>query len=87
MMIVNGFAGVDVNEDGLSMAPFLPPKWNGYRFRLWYCGSFLEADVRKEHCTVRLLEGPSVALKLYGQEISLSAERAEYVTPKKEVAQ
>lgn len=87
MMIVNGFAGVNVNEAGLSIAPFLPRKWNGYRFRLWYRGSFLEVDVRKEHCTVRLLEGPSVALKLYGQEISLSAERAEYVAEQKEVAQ
>lgn len=83
MMIVNGFAGVNVNEAGLSMAPFLPQKWNGYRFHLWYRGSFLEVDVRQDSCAVRLLEGVSAKLKLYGQEITLSAERAEYAATKK----
>ena len=76
-----------MGEEGLSLAPFLPQKWNGYRFRLWYRSSFLEIDVRKGSCAVRLLEGNAVKLKLYGEKISLSAEAPEYMALRKEAAQ
>ena len=77
MMIVNGFAGMNVSEAGLELRPFVPEAWRGYRFRISFRKSFLEVNVTKNGCTVRLLNDIPVTLRLYETEYSLSPEKAE----------
>ena len=36
MAIVNGFAGLRVLEEGISLSPSLPDSWNGFRFKFVY---------------------------------------------------
>jgi len=74
MVIVNGFAGMDITENGLSFAPFLPKAWRGYRFNISCRGSLVEVDVREEKTTLKLLSGDPVTVKLYGEEIALDAD-------------
>ena len=42
MAIVNGFAGLCIKEDGLSITPFLPEAWNGYSFKFLYRGNLFK---------------------------------------------
>lgn len=68
MAIVRGFAGLYVDEGGLSLAPKCPAAWKGYHFVIRYRGSLLRIGVRGDECVLRLLQGEPVRLRLYGQE-------------------
>ncbi|MDO4811865.1 MAG: glycosyl hydrolase family 65 protein [Eubacteriales bacterium] len=74
MMVVNGFAGMEVTESGLSFAPFVPKAWRGYRFRICLRESLLEVHATHGKCTVRLIDGNSIAFRIYGREVYLSEE-------------
>ena len=74
MTVVNGFAGLVITEEGVELNPFVPDEWRGYRFRIHFRGSLLEIDVRKNECTVKLLSGKSVKVKLWGKDFLLKDE-------------
>ena len=78
MGIVNGFAGMEISEDGISFAPFLPKAWRGYRFSVSYRGSLIEVNVRGDKTTLRLVSGESVKVRLWGEDVILSEKSAEY---------
>lgn len=75
MAIVNGFASLRVNEEGISLAPFVPGDWNGYRFKFVYMGRLLKVVVNKEDMTVELLEGDDLKLKVYEKDYWLPARQ------------
>ena len=66
--IVFGFAGLRTTADNLELSPSLPDRWNGYRFRFVYKGMLLEISVRETGCTVKLMEGISLNVTLYGEK-------------------
>ena len=66
MAIVNGFAGVRIETDGIYLAPQLPEQWTGYSFRIQYHGSLLEIQVTEDECKIQNLEGSPVRTVLYG---------------------
>ncbi|MDR0444180.1 MAG: beta-phosphoglucomutase [Treponema sp.] len=79
--IVFGFAGLRINSDpkspladGLELSPKLPGRWNGYRFRIFFKGMPLEVSVQKSGCSVRLLDGESLNVILYGEKRRLEKE-------------
>lgn len=76
MMIVNGFAGMEVTEQGLSFEPFVPEVWRGYRFCIRWQGSLLEVHAIHGKCTVRLVGGDPITFRLYGKPVTLSAEHS-----------
>lgn len=45
---MQGLAGMRYNEDGISLAPFLPNKWSSYSFKINYRGRILALAVDKE---------------------------------------
>lgn len=71
MAIVNGFAGLRVNENGMSIAPFVPKKWAGYRFNVMYKGSLIRISVASNHVSAELLEGKPVIIGIYKKEYEL----------------
>ena len=79
MVIVNGFAGVRIQEDGLHMAPYLPAAWSGYRFQMQYRGSSLELSVHKTGYCISLLNDVPVTILLPGTSIVLDRKASEYV--------
>jgi alpha,alpha-trehalose phosphorylase len=79
MAIVNGFAGLRINTEGISIAPFLPPDWNKYRFKLRYRGSLLQVEVRKGRVTVSVLEGKEVKIRIWEHFCRImQGEKVEY---------
>jgi maltose phosphorylase len=71
LAIVQGFAGMRVREDELHFAPFLPEKWDGYEFRLYFRGRLLEVAVNASGSTVKLLKGEPLVIDLAGDKLSL----------------
>ncbi len=75
MAVVNGFAGVEINESGLSAAPFVPEGWEGYCFKLRYRGNLLAFFVKKDEVEVSLEEGQETELALYGKSYHLDKDK------------
>lgn len=65
--IVQGFAGMRVEEGQLSFKPFVPAHWEGYTFKLTFRGSLLDVAVTKSECRVTLLEGQPLTITI-GEE-------------------
>lgn len=74
MAIVYGFGGLRIKEDGIHLTPQLPEAWNGYRFRFLYEDARIEVQVRKNGCTVRLLEGSEKDIWLNDCKVKLTGE-------------
>ncbi|MBQ9863235.1 MAG: family 65 glycosyl hydrolase, partial [Lachnospiraceae bacterium] len=82
MAIVNGFAGLRVLEEGISLAPSLPDSWNGFRFKFVYKKKLIKVTIDKEKVTVELLEGSSQNIKIFSKEYTLT--KGEKTTVKME---
>ncbi|GKH31531.1 glycoside hydrolase family 65 protein [Hungatella hathewayi] len=67
MAIVYGFAGLRLKETGLHLSPYLPEKWDSYRFCFLYHGSQIEAETDKEGTRLALKRGAPVQIFLYGK--------------------
>lgn len=74
MAVVYGFAGMRIKESGISIAPFLPPRWDGYEFKIHYRGRLLKISVLKKEIRVELLEGSQVAIKIFDKEYVVGKE-------------
>ena len=74
LAIVNGFARVVMDENGLSAKPILPEEWQGYRFNLMYRGRLIRMEVTKDSTTVKLLEGDPIEITLYDRKYTLGAD-------------
>lgn len=80
LAIVQGFAGMRADEDGLRLAPFCPAEWDGYSFMLRYRGRLLRVQVRPDAATVSLVSGENLDLTVSGRAVSLLAG-AEIIAP------
>ncbi len=66
--IVEGFAGLRIGKDGLSLAPYLPDGWSKLSFTLHWRGTTLRISVSKNDCDIVREEGDPVTLRLHGKE-------------------
>ena len=67
MSIVYGFGGFRLKEQGISLSPILPAKWNGYSFKLCYEGSRIFVHVKEDCCVLRLENGDPKEVKIFGE--------------------
>jgi trehalose/maltose hydrolase-like predicted phosphorylase len=68
MCVVNGFGGVRVCEDKLSISPYLPDHWKKYSFRISYKKRLIQVTVDKLGASYKLLEGDSITIIEGGKE-------------------
>lgn len=73
MAVVNGFAGIRTTENSLTIAPYVPAVWKGYRLKFIYRGRKLELSATRETVEIRLLEGKELELTVYGKARKLTA--------------
>ncbi len=66
MAVVNGFAGLKLLEDGVSVNPFLPDEWTGLRFLFQYRGSRLRFEMQGGRYSLTLISGPAVNVSMPG---------------------
>lgn len=71
--IVQGFAGMRTAEGTLSFAPFIPKAWNQYSFSIIYRDHYIKVEVNQEN-VILTQQGPELAMKLYGEEVTIPAE-------------
>mgnify|MGYP000500528091 CR=1 FL=1 len=74
MVLVQGFARMRNYNGELTFDPYLPEKWDGYRFKINYKGSLLEVHVRENFIEYELLEGESIQFEHKDKEIILNKE-------------
>lgn len=70
--IVQGFAGMRVRNDELHFAPFLPKKWNSYKFRQNFRDRILEIKVDKNGTNIKLISGDPITIDLAGKKLELN---------------
>tara|TARA_B110000467_G_C18326618_1_gene489522 strand:- start:93 stop:2372 length:2280 start_codon:yes stop_codon:yes gene_type:complete len=75
MSIVEGFAGVRVNENGLFVNPILPKGWNEYAFNMLYKGNALSICVKVD--SVELINKSENTIKafIHGELIEIEAKK------------
>lgn len=71
--IVQGFAGMRTAEGTLSFAPFIPKAWNQYSFNIIFRDHYIKVEVNQEN-VVLSQQGPELAMKLYGEDVTIPAE-------------
>lgn len=62
MSVVRGFAGTQVKDGQLCIAPVLPAGWDGFAFKMHYRGRIIGISVSKDSCKTGLLAGDSIEI-------------------------
>ena len=72
LAIVQGLAGMQIENNMLSFKPTLPLKWNSYTFNLNYRKRVLKINIKKRLINIRLLEGDELNINIYNTVYSIS---------------
>ncbi|HHW13095.1 MAG TPA: glycoside hydrolase family 65 protein [Firmicutes bacterium] len=72
--IVEGFAGLAVRNDRLTLAPYLPGPWTSYSFKITFRGRKLRITVDREQVSVQLLAGAPLTIVVYDDEVALAPD-------------
>ncbi len=68
---VKGFGGMRVQNDKLSLAPFLPKSWKGYAFTIGFRGHWITVKVKPDTITITTKEGGPMQVTLHGKELTV----------------
>ncbi|MCL6574242.1 MAG: glycoside hydrolase family 65 protein [Bacillus sp. (in: Bacteria)] len=74
LAIVFGFAGLRIKENGISLQPTLPDKWDGYRFSIHYKDRKLQIETTAKQTKVKLIYGESLSIKVFAKTYLLEKE-------------
>ncbi len=66
LCVLGGFAGLIIDEDGVSLSPVLPERWRAYSFRFAYQGSVFEVSVTAQKTLVARISGEAQRLTVNG---------------------
>lgn len=80
MSVVKGFGGMEIKEDKLSFAPFLPSQWTSYKFTIRFRDNIIAVEVSDGSIKLDNLEGPAIDLLHYGRNITIDAGTQLYLT-------
>ncbi len=72
MVIVYGFGGFRLKEDGIHFAPAIPKTWTAYSFKICFEGSWIIVQVKENECSFTLEYGKEKKIFVYGKEYLLS---------------
>ncbi|KAA3637876.1 MAG: glycoside hydrolase family 65 protein [Bacteroidetes bacterium] len=68
---VKGFGGMRVQNDQLSLAPFLPKSWKGYAFTIGFRGHWITVKVKPDAITIINKEGGPMQVTLHGKDLTI----------------
>lgn len=71
MAIVQGFAGMLIENDKLEFKPQLPKQWESYSFRQTFHGRLIQVTVSRNETNIKLISGSPIDIKLDGNRIHL----------------
>ncbi|MCT4543227.1 MAG: family 65 glycosyl hydrolase domain-containing protein [Vallitalea sp.] len=70
MSIVHGFGGLEVKNNELFLAPFLPKAWKEYSFRVMFRSRIINVCVN-DYIKITLVKGKDISVYLYNQKYYL----------------
>jgi maltose phosphorylase len=74
MSIVEGMAGISVQEYGLSMNPIIPSEWKSYSFNIFFQNQPLRIAVSNSEVTILNNGSNTLELNLYGESHRIPAK-------------
>ena len=74
MSIVYGFGGLRIEDNKLSLKPFLPEQWSSYSFKLLFRGHRLEVKVSPNEVEITQQAGCPCELLVHGVPYSVEAD-------------
>ena len=75
MAIVNGFAGLRITKDGLSIDPFVPDGLESFSFPFSYRGRRLKLTVKRNMAMMELVSGDDISFRFRGEDEELGKEK------------
>ena len=75
MSVVEGFAGVRVDENGISIKPLLPEHWSSLSFKMFFKGNLLEVELTPSAIKVINTGADQVQIKIDGNEHALMSNQ------------
>ena len=72
LSIVEGFGGMRIKNDLLSLNPMIPERWTGYSFKIWFRERVILIRVQKEKVSIKLEEGEELDLLVAGMKYHLN---------------
>jgi maltose phosphorylase len=72
MAVVNGFGGLRIKKDKLSLSPMLPSQWKSYSFTLHYRNSNALINVNSNEIEIKLIEGDSFDFDIYDESMNIN---------------
>jgi maltose phosphorylase len=73
LSIVEGFGGMRMKGDLLSLNPMIPERWTGYSFKIWFRDRVLLISVKKKKVTILLEEGEDLDILVTGKKYQLNS--------------
>lgn len=77
MVMVNGYAGLRVEDGDLSFQPQISEHWESYQFRLVHKGCLLNIAVNSRQAVYTLIEGSEISFCHFGRSYRLDREQSE----------
>ncbi|KRN28863.1 hypothetical protein IV38_GL001070 [Lactobacillus selangorensis] len=74
LAIVQGFAGMRIENDQLTFKPFLPKKWTRYQFHINFRGRLLVVTVDQNGTQIKLLKGAPLTIQLNDKPVTLEKQ-------------
>lgn len=66
LALVQGFAGMHLDNDRLAFRPIMPPKWKKYSFNINYKEHTLSLFIKRDKINISLLKGSELNISVYG---------------------
>ncbi|TRZ43296.1 glycoside hydrolase family 65 protein [Robertkochia solimangrovi] len=74
MSIVEGFGGMRIREDKISLEPRIPEQWSAYSFKVNFRGTVLKVRVAGSKTELHIESGEGIELLVHGKKISLEPD-------------
>lgn len=72
MSIVEGFGGLRIKEDKLSLEPRIPQQWKGYSFKVNFRGNIIKVHVNRSEYRIQMEKGEAIPVMVNGQAYELT---------------
>lgn len=82
MSVVEGFAGMHVQDDRLKFSPFLPANWQSYSFNITFRGVLVNLKVDKEGIHLSNHSGNALTVDVFGENYAMNANSQVFAAHK-----
>ena len=82
LAIVQGFGGMRVTYEGLSLAPYCPDGWTSFAFKIRFRGALLQVTTTQQAVTVANFSAQPIMLRVHGKAVTVGANGKQEIAVK-----